>query len=670
MVPAPARRARLALLAIATAVGGCSSWDVKGPTLPTTPEVKVTLLTGSPYDGHGIALDWTPPVVERTRSTLGGVVLFAEIWTDAGALVQAWGSDARSGHTEANLGGVPDGTRVWVRACLAANGTFSTFGTPVSATMTVRAPSSVSAYPYVPAVGPTSLLVTWIRNSPNAEAVRLERQFRPVAAAPGPWETLPVTDPGVTRYEDHDIGAWRDGNQFAYRVTHLVGSVESAPAEGATGGGRPLEPVSVLATATATGVHVSWVYPGLESVEVRVRRVADGYALEQTVGVASPGATALDDVAPPPGLWRYTVQAHPAGQASWGAESLSDPVELPVLVPFPEWSGKLTGTALAMPPASEAVRDSAGRFALAWAGTGNPLTLSLPEGGARVTWSAPAGAYPAHPAIAFDPADRLHFFYGTSTGAVMHGWREAGAWAEESAGTVAGYQPLLEPFVDGVGDLHLLWERWTGSPAAPQVTWAVRRAGAWSSEDLPGALAAYPRVGRALADAAGWPGFSATDGTTVYLVRRGATGWTAEATPATPGMLGWPTGSLPAADRAIQFGSANAPPAFGCDIWIRERTPAGWLAPEKASSASCSGSIVNVASPDGARVAVVSTAPAQVAIRTGGVWTTLPLSPTFRGVAAGFTPAGKLWILSGLRTSLDLPPTPLPDVTYALYEEP
>ena len=668
MVPAPARRARLALLAVATAVGGCSSWDVKGPTLPATPEVKVTLLTGPPYDGHGIALDWTPPVVERTRAIGGGVVLFVEVWTDAGELVLASAFEPRTAHAEVNLGGVPDGTRVWVRACLAANGTFSAYGTPASATTTVRAPSSVSAGLYVPVVGPTSLLVTWIRNSPNADAVRLERQFRPVAAAPGPWETLPVTDPGVTRYEDHDIGALRDGNRFAYRVTHLVGGVESAPAEGISAAGRPLEPASVLATATATGVHVSWVYPGQESVEVRVQRAAEDHVVEQTVGVAPPGASALDEVATPPGLWRYVVQAHPAGAASWGAENLSDPVEKPVVVPFPEWSGKLTGRILAMPPANEAARDSTGRFAVAWSGIGNPLTVSVPEGGTRVTWSAPGGVDPAHPAIVFDPADRLHVFYGAAT--VMHRWREAGAWSEEAAGTGAGYLPPVEPFVDGAGDLHLLWERWTGSPAAPQVTWAVRRAGAWSSEDLPSALAAYPRVGRALADAAGWPGFSATDGTTDYLVRRGATGWTAEAAPSTPGMIGWPTLSLPAADRAVQVGSSNAPPFGPCESWVRERTPAGWLAPERASSDSCSGNFAMVATPDGARVAVVSTAPAQVAIRTGGVWTTLPLSPTLRGVAAGFTPAAKLWILSGLDTSRDLPAAALSDGTYVLYEEP
>jgi hypothetical protein len=74
-------------------------------------------------------------------------------------------------------------------------------------------------------------------------------------------------------------------------------------------------------------------------------------------------------------------------------------------------------------------------------------------------------------------------------------------------------------------------------------------------------------------------------------------------------------------------------------------------------------------SADGSRVLIAAIgAPGIVRIRDRGVWgETRPLFRSFSGLAAGFTPAGKAWILQGLVVGIGPNGG---DHVYVLFEEP
>lgn len=657
--PSPVRAAWAAALAVS--LGGCSSWDVRGPeVLPAPTELRAQVVSSAvPSLPWELDLAWTPPAIDRDPLSQSVTI---EVLRADGTLVFKLNTFFGADHTSEFLPtDVADGQRLLVQAYATYAGRTSPRTAPVAVDVGVRAPTwlRVAGNTWSP------LTLTWDRTSPNATGVLLERRLVPVSGVPGPWERLPVTDPLVTSYVDDDTAAWRDGAVLGYRVSHVVGSIASAAVEASAGAGRPLEPV-LTASADGTGAHLALAYPGAEMVGLFVWRQTDRDPNPVYLADLPPGVTAFDDPVPP-SFYRYLVAAHAdvPGMPPWIGALTSAQVPADVFVPSPAWAAALTVSFPSLPAAVRAARDSAGRFAL----LAPPGEVLVPEGGGFASWAVPPMS--SSGTIAYDPADRLHFFYEAQPAfpawTLLHRWREGGAWQEDTVASGAELLGSWSGTVDSAGDPHVAWQLYPGISSAPTpITWAVRRAGAWTNETLPAPASGYRLEAGPAVDPAGQPALIATpDDATQYLLRRDAAGWTSEALPAgtgVGGMGGWEEFLFrPAVDRTIVRAIGTG------GFWIREETAAGWLDPEQAvpGTAPSWGAI----SPDGARLAVATGGDqATLAVRAGTTWKSYPLAATSARMAVGFTSAGKFWVLSGLLNAFT--PYGAPTFGYVLYEEP
>jgi hypothetical protein len=535
---------------------------------------------------------------------------------------------------------------------------------------------------------PTSR-VTWLRRSRGADRLELQRRRIPAAGEPGAWETLPLTSVEATSYVDAGLSAWEDGARFAYRVVYRAGAPARAPVEGVGTPGRPL-PLGLTATAGASGiVHLEWIYPGVAPVEVEVRRSAAGGPEGAVAVVPSPARSLDDGGAPTATIVTYSARAFLPG-TSLIDEYASDRGSATVLVPAAAWEGKLQARLVALPEADAVARGPAGEFALACGGASDRgVSVSFPVGAGWSTFtSAPdPWAYLSRPGVAFDAAGVPHAMYEIRRPAdagggrsVMHRWRDAGGEHEEEAGviTALGEPPSVSALpADGVP--QYLWRDCVGAPCAgTPVRWSSKSPSGWAVEDVPAPWQRAERRSDVVIDPSGRPAFVAVDPVAgTVLLRRLATGWAATPLPAATSGPGSNVKVLfTPAGRAIVARSWFAPPPrSGNDVLVLEHDgaadPVGarWGAEQVLESFAETPDAYAVAlSPDGTRLAVAAGGPAaKVQVRGLGGWAAPLALPPHGRAAVGFTPAGKLWVLTGPAAGT---PPGATLATYALHEEP
>jgi hypothetical protein len=655
-----------AAIAAAALLAGCGAFDVEGSAAPEAPsELAVTLATSS-FGWPELRAQWTAPAGAAPD------VIVLQMRVGDGAWADQFWCDGRETATVLALPSVPDGSRLGFRAVAVDNTVRSTWSNEAA----VQVPVAPAQYVMTGSSAGTPY-VWWQRTSVGATEVRVDRRLEPPVGEPTAWEQVLLASAATTTaYEDTDAALWRDGTRFAYRVVYLAGDVESAPAEARTPGGRPF-PLQASATYTDGAVRVSWTYPGLSPIQVRVVRRPPGTA-DVELGTVDAPATTFDVDAPVPGFFTYAVRAKNPDAHWYDSSLLSDESTTAVVVPDPALAGVLDASILWMPAARTVARAPSGQFALAWGDGWNTFGLYIPAAVGWERWApATTGLVRAsRPGIHYDAQSRLHAVYEQRGESfewdVRHRWQDADGWHDEHAGTiVAPGVGSSATALDGGGDPHLLWQDCcrVGTGEYLPLTYAARRDGAWSAEVFgPPLEAASPQSGIAI-DPAGEPGLVAQHGDLV-LLRRGDGGWTEEVIPTS----GTPAAAyravlLPAVDRAVVIGrwtGSNGETVVG----VRERDASGWRAAEPVLTSPYPWPSYQAAiSPDGTRMAIATDSPRRVAIRSGGGWTVHSLAADVEGdFALGFTPGGKLWVLDGVSGW-----TPWMDgvsVPHVLYEEP
>lgn len=564
-----------------------------------------------------------------------------------------------------------EGAVVAFRARHVVGGASSSWSPEASVQRPVRAASYFWAAPSFVSGGPIVNLY-WTRESVDADGIRLERQVRPVSGPPSTWTALPVSV-SATSYADVAPPGWVDLARCVYRLTFLVGAVESAPVEQDAGEGPLVPPGDVVAEVVDGTVHLRWVNRSTVANAVEVVRSSTSPPSWQVWSL--PGdATALDDPGLAPGLYGYSVRAFldPLGQ-------VSDPApEAFAAVPAPTFDAAWAVRAVVLPSANGAARTASGDWALAL-GVLNvyetrPASGFAPEAG-LVPYQTPPGYQFFYPGPLLDSQGRVHFIVAparpTAPATATHVWREGGSWHEESVATVAP-QLSLWTFSAGVAaaddSVHAAWRLADGMGIA----WASNRNGAFEVEEvrpIPG-TPAVPASPLAL-DPAGEPLMVlrvADASPRSLLLWRAAGGWVIDEIPEVEGSA--PVG-IPATPLLAGPGGAvhwTYPSATGWQL--RERSGGAWLPPQPlALNVGAAEFTWAALSPDGSRLAVASAGePTVVLVRaSGGQFEATPLLETLGALRMGFSPSGKLWLLGGLSVPL-ISGEPAPRA-YVLYEE-
>jgi hypothetical protein len=255
----------------------------------------------------------------------------------------------------------------------------------------------------------------------------------------------------------------------------------------------------------------------------------------------------------------------------------------------------------------------------------------------------------------------------TATWALRHARLDAASgWVvEEVERHASPFHPAAAAAIEPGGTLHLLTADAYGGP----LHWS-NAGGAWASEPA-GTETGYRGDGPLRLDPQGQPAFlGLSNGGAISLQIRAADGWHSSPFPLGYSDLNYPVLALlvPGAGHALALYSDRQ---VGSGLSALERTATGgWKTPQHGMlPAAPSELLTAAASADGARLVVASDNAAYPALilRDGDVWgTPLPLNPGPTGLAAGFTPAGKAWVLDGVGG-------PRGDCTatgdYALWEE-
>jgi len=520
----------------------------------------------------------------------------------------------------------------------------------------------------------------WSHGSVHADGSRLARRVsRAGDPAEAPWDLVPV-DRAATTFEDPEVARYVDRAVFEYRVESLAGEVPSPPRTMASQPAPPAPPADVSLA--------------LEGGTLRLRfrnRSAIATALEVSredhtaVATLSPSAVSWEDAATGPGFFRRGVQAVARGDP-WVVREVSGYVDASLFVPDPALDPLFRQGTLVLPSAEIASRMRDGRWALAsnMHGFGSPAEIRVPEGEGWAVWMSPprgpwnsrSGAVAA-PGPLVDPAGRVHAIVGPGydvsapAGPVLHVWREDGAWHEEEIGFGIVQLTQVWAAMDAEGHVHALWRSWE---AAADATYATNRGGAWITEDVPGtAFGLDDDERRPFAVAPGGeavvllpappgepPGF--------VLHRRLAGEWVSERIPdglaVAPGSVGLVATS---ADRITWLAPCGGS-QLALDVCLRVRTETGWgpdeLLDQGVPFFYDSGFIA--ASADGSRLAFALPTlegRLRLLIRNEASLVEFGLAAASGVGAVGFTPEGKVWVLTGLASTVPWP------VTYLLYEE-
>ena len=521
--------------------------------------------------------------------------------------------------------------------------------------------------------------LTWTRGSTQAGVLRLDRRWVGSDGVAGAWSQLASLALDATSYLDADTGQWLDGASFDYRVVYVKGAAESEPAQASSLQARPLAPVGLACSpAGETSIRLAWTPRShYATKQVVVRSSRQGPGSEEVATLPSDASSYVDTV-PAPGEYVYFVSAR-----------VGDWVNVVNYVADGEPAGGMTALPglplpaswLAFPGGDQAARRSDGRFATVAAVQGYPANSVRTWQQTATGWDsrdATLDGYPQlpEPAIFSGPAGRLDVLYGQVLGGTWHA-RFDGTWSTE---------PLAAPFpqdaaLDALGALHLV------ACQAGYADYSTNASGAWVTERLPASVFAdrcavavgpdgRPRVAYTSPQPVPPGQGGSSTASDLYLLSSNGSAWTEEPVPlgaeATQryGML--LRALAPSADRTVIIYERPAPAVSDVAVGAIERDASGWGMPVAVGLRRFNGAparFAAAASPDGARVAVAwngtsyqgSGSPASLAIRSAtGTWSTWPILETYTGVALGFSPAGKLWVLDGLGGTLG----------GVLYEEP
>lgn len=636
-------RQLLSLVAAAGYLAGC------GPS--TTGSLVAPRMTGAVLEGFdSILVTFTPPA--------GAESVEVEARLDAGE----WGS----------LGSGPgDSTQLFLNLQPAAPEA-ADFGFRVRATRGGKT-SAWSAIATVhrgvrPAANLTIMaspgqapLLYWARGSTQADTLRLDRRLFGPDGTMGAWSALASLPLDATSYADADRSGWLDGASFDYRLVYLKGAAESDPALVSGPQAPPLAPVGLRCNPAGEGaIQLDWTprsHYATRQVVVRTSRAGPGTV--EVATLAADASTFLDTV-PMSGQYVYFVSAR---VGAW-TNDVADGAPVLGATAIPALS--FAPFAMAFPAGDQVVRRANGRFATVTTASGYPVNavrIWEETSSGWVSRDAVLAGYPelAEQALLAGPGDRIDLIYGQMNGGAWHDW-SGGSWSTEplAAGLPSG---AVE---DAAGALHLV----TCVPG--WVDYSTNAGGAWVTERLPAstyadrcAIATGPDGALRVAYTSPQPvppgqGGSA-DRSDLYLLTRSAGGWSeaqvplgAEATQRYATLLRLFT---PSAEEVVIIYAR--PSAVGdVSVGAIERGAAGWGQVQSLGLRPFDGRVERfaaAASPVGARVALAwNGSPTTLLVRTApGAWTSTPLEPNGGyGVALGFSPAGKLWLIDGLGWSL------------------
>jgi len=508
-------------------------------------------------------------------------------------------------------------------------------------------------------LGPV-LSLTWRRRSAVADRVTLERQIRPPSGAAGPWTPIAVAA-DATAYQDVNPPGFVDFARCAYRVTYWAGDVASEPVEVVSDQGGLAPPRDLVAEVSAgTDIHLSWTNASTAATRIDVQRWKWG-VFDQRQWTLAPDATSVDDTGLTPGIHGYVVQA----VSSTGYGYLSAPAQIAVVVPAASHASTYPARVVSLPIGGGVARRVDGRFAVGQ-GTQNfgtyPSYVFAPTGAAWDRFTTPGAASLAIPGPLLDPSGGVHAIYleeiwnGATAAPVRHVWRDDADWHVEYVG-LAPYGPTASAAIAADGSVHAVWRLKDGTGFA----YATKASGAFVVEEVRPAPGAPVTIASALALDAGSPRVLVVDSyatpARTWLVSRDGGAWSAELVPGATTRPDSTWNLLPGGGTvAWIYPKWNG---FSYDLWLRDRTAAGWGAEEQlvASTPTVPPAGIGAArSPDGSRIALAlpgrdfpyPTAITRLAVREGGVTTVTDLLPSAAGAQVGFTPQGKVWLLDGL----------------------
>jgi hypothetical protein len=509
--------------------------------------------------------------------------------------------------------------------------------------------------------------LAWTRGSTQAVEVRIDRRLVASTGTAGGWSLLATVALDATAYVDADTGAWSDGASFDYRVVYVKGVDERASAIVRSLAARPLAPVGLAcAAAGVDAIRLTWTprsHYATKQVVIRSPRWGPG---TEEIATLPGDATSYLDAVPAPGAYGYRISAR-VGDQSAVVNFVADGDLAGGFTLLPDLP--LTASWFPFPAGDQAVRGADGRFATVVAVPGPPTDAVRTWRETDTGWisrDATLGGYAAlaHPAILGDPAGGLHVLYAQLLADTwQHDTFDAGAWTTESIPAALPQDAALDP----AGALHVI-------ACNGFADYATNASGAWVTERLPAtafvdrcALAVAPDGAPRVAYTSPQPVAPGAGGSStssdVYLLRRSGTGWTEELVPLAGASQRYATllrVFAPSAERTVVLYEPPASAIADIPVGAVERDASGWGAPVAIGLRRFNGapdSFAAAVSPDGRRVAIAwngttyqgSGSPATLAVRTTpGSWSTWTLHETGLGVALGFTPGGKPWVLDGL----------------------
>ncbi|MGC4001237.1 MAG: hypothetical protein QM767_28760 [Anaeromyxobacter sp.] len=533
-----------------------------------------------------------------------------------------------------------------------AGRTASQWSEVLSVTVPVRGAADLTAETMG---GPSPwMYVGWRKVSRSAEVVpRLERRAVSPGDVAGPWGTVAV-DPLTTGWAGTEP-LYADGNAVEYRVTYVLGALESEPVTVRTTWSAPGPVNGFHATVEGQTVHLTWSAPdGYAYTYELVRQSATAQTpVDEPLPAPAPGATSLDLANEPPGQWRYGISVRVTPASDLSARVYTD-----ALVAR---EGMQTTRFLA-PAAARAARDAAGHLALARSvGCASPSGPSVffPLEPARGTFQKTGGRLLA-PGVIFS-GGAAHAIHEQDC-VLTHLWND-GSWHEEAIG-VPGcpMQVGSSDFsVDPSGALHLLLGALEG------YLHVSNAGGAWAVEDVVPSSSGFPITGLAFTPG-GEPGLLTQQGIgqARSLLRRGSGGWTAVAYPY-DGTTSWYPFSLvlPTSDTALSLVEYGY--GYGRTYTVK-RNALAWEDPVAIKGVGLGQA---AATRDGKRIVVpLGGDVLGLAIRDDGVWSTTPLLNGAGRVDAGLDESGKWWLVDGLDAACDRANDDTAAVPYLLFAEP
>lgn len=488
-----------------------------------------------------------------------------------------------------------------------------------------------------------SVQLAWIRGSTTAAELVLERRAVRGTTETVPWERVPGVRVGDVSFTDRGVGGWVDGSRLEYRLRYVLGPFESERVAAATGLAPPLPPTGLAASAPGgLTVHLAWTpISQISWAQQVVQRTPSGLWDWQDVATLGPSVAIHDDTVPVQGAYQYRITV----RATDTLETSSSPVQ--VVTPSGPFVPSLEDL-----PGVPVYRSADGSL----------TTVAIAASGLRV-YQQEAGGWTSHdipdPAWNFlapqhlrAPDGTAHFFYSVSFPGAAHDWRDTGGWHSEAL----PFRPS-DTTIDAGGALHMV-----ACESGFDLSYATNGSGTWVTEPLPHPGTAVtcsialgsdgePRVAYAVARPA-LPG-DPYPLVNVQLVVHGALGWQDAPAPASSAVV---SSNLEVLRLLAVAGGTTLiiddGTAATSELEAYDHGPSGWGTGVRLATVT---DRVKVAvSADGTRLAVgwsyVDTPldPANVAVREAdGTWTTWPLSGSWVN-SLGFSPAGKLWIHTGV----------------------